>query len=337
MQENTKKSNRLLNLYSRDKIFYQLLIIVIAVFLIISVMRPDRFLSSANFLSLMAQFPQYGLMTFGVMLAMLLGGIDMSVVGIANLSAIAAAKVMTAMITEETSDTQVAGYILLGIVAALIVGAIAGWVNGAIISFFKVPAMLATIGTAQVFQGISVVITKGKSISGLPKAYSRIGNTDILKILPVPLLVFIICTLLLIFVLNRTTFGKQLYMIGTNDKSALYSGLKVKTYIQKSFILGGALAAVAGLIMMSRTNSAKADYGDSYTLQCVMIAILGGVDPAGGSGKTGSVVLAILIVQLISSAINMFPGVNNYMKTLIWGCALIGVMLWRKFSSKKTR
>jgi len=337
MQVNTKKSNKLLQSYIRDKNFYQLLAIVVVVFIVISVLKPDRFLSSTNFLSLMAQFPQYGLMTFGVMLAMLLGGIDMSVVAIANLSAIAAAKIMTALITDELSDGQVIGYILLGIVAAIIVGILAGWINGLVISFFNVPAMLATIGTAQVFQGISMVVTKGKSISGLPKAYSRIGNTNIANLIPVPLLVFIVCTIILAFLLNRTTFGKQLYMIGTNSKAGLYSGLKVKIYIQKSFILGGILAAVAGLIMMSRTNSAKADYGESYTLQCVMIAILGGVNPDGGSGKTGAVVLAIIIVQLISSAINMFPGVNNYMKTLIWGCALIFVMLWRKFTSKKTR
>ena len=85
--------------------------------------------------------------------------------------------------------------------------------------------------------------------------------------------------------------------------------------------------------MMSRTNSAKADYGEAYTLQCVMIAILGGVDAQGGAGKVRSVVVAIFIVQIISSAINMFPVLNTYTKTLIWGLTLIAVMVWRMFSN----
>ena len=89
--------------------------------------------------------------------------------------------------------------------------------------------------------------------------------------------------------------------------------------------------------MMSRTNSAKADYGDAYTLQCVMIAILGGVDAEGGAGKVRGVAVAVLIVQFIASAINMFPALNTYTKTLIWGLTLIVVMIWRMFSGASHR
>ncbi len=328
MQKNNTNSKSLRIIYQGDKTFYQLLVIALIVFAAAAFMKPDKFLTPENILSMLAQFPQFGIMTFSVMLAMILGGIDLSVVAIANLSSIAAAFIMTGNGQGEQSGTM----ILAGILAAVAAGAAAGWLNGIVVSNFHVPAMLATIGTAQVFQGISVVVTKGKAISGLPLTYSQIGGYHIGGVLPVPFLIFIVCAVILGFALKKTTFGANAYMLGTNSKAARYSGIKVKAYTQKLFIAGGVLAAVGGLVMMSRTNSAKADYGDAYTLQCVMIAILGGVDAEGGSGSVRSVVVAIFIVQIISSAINMFPSLNTYTKTLIWGLTLIAVMIWRMFS-----
>lgn len=329
MQKSKRNLNNWLLLYQKDKIFFQLLIIAVLVFGAVAFMKPDKFLTSENILSMLTQFPQFGIMTFGVMLAMLLGGIDLSIVAIANLSSIVAAFIMTGG-TGAQEGREMA--ILAGIIAAVIVGAAAGLINGVVISNFHVPAMLATIGTAQVFQGVSIALTKGKAISGLPEAYSSIGGLNVAGILPVPFLVFIICVVILGFILARTTFGANIYMLGTNVKAAGYSGIKVRSYTLKLFVIGGILAALGGMVMMSRTNSAKADYGEAYTLQCVMIAILGGVDAQGGAGKVRSVVVAIFIVQIISSAINMFPVLNTYTKTLIWGLTLIAVMVWRMFS-----
>ena len=329
MQKSKRNLNNWLLLYQKDKIFFQLLIIAVLVFGAVAFMKPDKFLTSENILSMLTQFPQFGIMTFGVMLAMLLRGIDLSIVAIANLSSIVAAFIMTGG-TGAQEGREMA--ILAGIIAAVIVGAAAGLINGVVISNFHVPAMLATIGTAQVFQGVSIALTKGKAISGLPEAYSSIGGLNVAGILPVPFLVFIICAVILGFILARTTFGANIYMLGTNVKAAGYSGIKVRSYTLKLFVIGGILAALGGMVMMSRTNSAKADYGEAYTLQCVMIAILGGVDAQGGAGKVRSVVVAIFIVQIISSAINMFPVLNTYTKTLIWGLTLIAVMVWRMFS-----
>ena len=329
MQKSNRYLNKLSNAYQKDKIFFQLLIIAVLVFGAVALMKPDKFLTSENILSMFTQFPQFGIMTFGVMLAMLLGGIDLSIVAIANLSSIVAAFIMTS-----GSDVQEGRgmAILAGIIAAVIVGAAAGLANGVVISRFHVPAMLATIGTAQVFQGISIVLTEGKAISGLPEAYSAVSGINVAGVLPVPFLVFVICAAVLGFILSRTTFGANIYMLGTNEKAARYSGIKVGAYTRKLFVMGGVLAALGGMVMMSRTNSAKADYGEAYTLQCVMIAILGGVDAEGGAGKVRSVAVAIFIVQIISSAINMFPALNTYTKTLIWGLTLIAVMIWRMFS-----
>ena len=183
MQKSKRNLNNWLLLYQKDKIFFQLLIIAVLVFGAVAFMKPDKFLTSENILSMLTQFPQFGIMTFGVMLAMLLGGIDLSIVAIANLSSIVAAFIMTGG-TGAQEGREMA--ILAGIIAAVIVGAAAGLINGVVISNFHVPAMLATIGTAQVFQGVSIALTKGKAISGLPEAYSSIGGLNVAGILPVP-------------------------------------------------------------------------------------------------------------------------------------------------------
>ena len=227
MQKSKRNLNNWLLLYQKDKIFFQLLIIAVLVFGAVAFMKPDKFLTSENILSMLTQFPQFGIMTFGVMLAMLLGGIDLSIVAIANLSSIVAAFIMTGG-TGAQEGREMA--ILAGIIAAVIVGAAAGLINGVVISNFHVPAMLATIGTAQVFQGVSIALTKGKAISGLPEAYSSIGGLNVAGILPVPFLVFIICAVILGFILARTTFGANIYMLGTNVKAAGYSGIKVRSY-----------------------------------------------------------------------------------------------------------
>ena len=148
MQKSKRNLNNWLLLYQKDKIFFQLLIIAVLVFGAVAFMKPDKFLTSENILSMLTQFPQFGIMTFGVMLAMLLGGIDLSIVAIANLSSIVAAFIMTGG-TGAQEGREMA--ILAGIIAAVIVGAAAGLINGVVISNFHVPAMLATIGTAQVF------------------------------------------------------------------------------------------------------------------------------------------------------------------------------------------
>ena len=319
-------------LYKNNLDFFQLVAILGIIFVIIMTTKSDKFLTANNFLSMMAQFPQYGLMAMGVMLAMIIGGIDLSVVATANLGSVVAAYIMIGNVTEDMSNGEVLGVIALALLAAVGVGILCGWFNGFIVSQFRIPAMLATIGTMEMFEGISVVLTQGKAISGLPPYYSELGGKIIGGFLPVPLLIFIIAVAVLAFMLNRTAFGQQIYMMGANKEAAIYSGLPVKALTKMTFIIGGILAAVAGIIMISRTNSAKADYGDTYTMQCIMIVILGGVNPDGGLGKVSGVVVSILIVQFISSAINMFPEINNFMKTLLWGCVLIAVVAYRVLS-----
>ncbi len=329
-----RKPSYIKRLYSSNTDLSQMVILAIVVYISMGLLIGGEYFSASNLKTILSQLPQYGIMTMSVVIAMLLGGFDLSAVSLANLSTVVAANLMVSMVADDMPPGKEATAILISIAAALVIGVLGGALNGVIIAQFKVPAMLATLGTGIIFKGIAVIITKGRAVSGLPSTYSRIASYNLFGFIPVIFLIFVLCVALLCWVFSRTAFGKQVRMIGANKVAAFYSGVKVKWVTIKAFMLGGIMSVIGGLVMLSRNNSAKADYGDSYTLICVMIAILGGINPDGSKGSYSAVAVAIIVVQMISSAINMYPDMNNYFTKLIWGSVLIGVMLLRKLRKK---
>ncbi|MBC7736884.1 MAG: ABC transporter permease, partial [Candidatus Saccharibacteria bacterium] len=254
---------------------------------------------------------------------MLTGGIDLSVVGIANLSAVIAAT----LLTQVTGGT---GLVLIAYTAALGVGVVAGLFNGVLVANMGLPPILATLGSGLIFTGIAIALTSGSAIMGFPAATAWIGNSTLLGI-PTPLILFAVLALMISLLLTRTGFGVKLRMYGANPLAARFAAINIDAMLLKVYVLSGALASIAGLVVMSRANSAKADYGSSYLLLAVLIAVLGGVNPYGGYGRVIGVVLAVLTMQFLSSGLNMI-GVSNFARELIWGGLLIFVMIvntWR--------
>lgn len=303
----------------------RLLAMMIITFIIMSILKPELFLTIDNFSSMAFQFPEFGVIAIAMMTAMLTGGIDLSIVGIANLSGILSALVMTKMLPENAASGQIFLVIILAIAIALITGLLCGLFNGMAIAQIGIPPILATLGSMQLFTGIAIVITKGSAVFGFPESFASIGNGS-LWIVPIPLILFIICAVVFTLILDKTSFGFKLYMMGTNPKATKYSGINNIKMLIKTYMLTGLLAAIAGLIIIARTNSAKADYGTSYTLQAVLIAVMGGVNPDGGFGKVKGIVLAVLILQFLSSGFNMMH-FSNYFKDFVWGAVLIIIMV----------
>ena len=312
---------------SRDRTILRLFLFFVAVLVLMSALKPDIFLTPANFNSMMRQFPEYGIMAIGISLTMITGGIDLAVVGTANLSAIVAAKFLLAEVPRGAPPEVAAPMIVIAVVLALLTGLACGAFSGYLISRVGIPAILATLGTQQLFTGIAIVITDGRPQSRLPLLYSQVGNTEFFDFVPLPFVIFCLIALLVGFMLSRTRFGTQIYMLGTNPKASKFAGLNNKAILLKVYMLSGFLSSISGLIMMARANSAKADYGVSYTLQCVLIAVLGGVNPNGGFGKIVGVTLAVFILQMLSSGLNMFENVSNFYRDLIWGGVLIAVLV----------
>lgn len=311
----------------RDKNFARLLVFLAVVFILCSIMKPALFLKGSNFISMAKQFPEFGILAIGISLSMLTGGIDLSAVYVANLSAICAAKFIMAMAPKGTPAPQTLGVIFVGILIALIVGCICGMFNGFLISKFGIPAILATLGTQQLFCGIAIVITQGRSLSGLPVLYSKYGTKTLFGFLPVPLIVFLLCALVTGLLLSKTAFGGKLYLLGTNPTASRFAGLNNSKLLIQSYACTGMLSAVAGMLMMASSNSTRADYGSSYTMQCILIAVMGGISPSGGVGNIKGVAVAVVILQMLSSTLNMFENVSNFYRDIIWGVALIAVLV----------
>ncbi len=303
----------------------RLAVIAVAVFVAMSLLAPDKFLSLQNLTSMAFQFPEFAILALAMTLTMLTGGIDLSVVGIGNLSAIIAATLLTTYAGAGATGGDAIWWLSIALIAALCVGALAGLFNGLAIAVFGLPPILATLGSGLIFTGFAVAMTGGSAVMGFPAIVAWIGNGTLLGI-PVPLVLFACLAAGLGFVLTRTAFGLKVQMFGANPLAARFAALDVTGVLIRVYIASGMLAAVAGLVVMSRANSAKADYGSSYLLLAVLIAVLGGVNPYGGYGRVIGVVLAVLTMQFLSSGLNML-GVSNFARELIWGVLLIFVMI----------
>ncbi len=303
----------------------RLAVIAVLVFGVMAALSPDRFLSAQNMTSMAFQFPEFAILALAMTLTMLTGGIDLSVVGIGNLSAIIAATLLTTYASAGLTGTDALMWYGLAFGAALLVGASAGLLNGVLIAVLGLPAILATLGTGLIFTGLAVVLTNGSAVMGFPAVVAFLGNGLIFGI-PVPLILFAVLAAGLSFVLTRTGFGLKVQMFGANPLAARFAAIDITSMLLRVYISSGVLAAIAGMLVMSRANSAKADYGSSYLLLAVLIAVLGGVNPYGGYGRVIGVVLAVLSMQFLSSGLNML-GVSNFSRELIWGALLILVMI----------
>ncbi|HUX41921.1 MAG TPA: ABC transporter permease [Rectinemataceae bacterium] len=319
----------------RDQNLVRLLVMLLFVFALMTVLRPNQFATIADFNSMMRQFPEYGIMAIGISLTMITGGIDLGVVGTANLSAIVAAKFLIAAVPQGSPPAVVLPYLAVAVIFALVTGLACGAFAGILISRFNIPAILATLGTQQLFTGIAIGITNGRPQSRLPLLYSKIGNTEFFDFFPLSFVIFVVIAVSVGLLLSRARFGTSMYMLGTNPKASRYAGLNNASILLRTYMLSGLLSSVAGLIMMARANSAKADYGAPYTLQCVLIAVLGGIDPNGGFGKIAGVTLAILILQFLSSGLNMFNNISNFYRDVIWGGVLILVLVFNQLLSRR--
>lgn len=316
-----------------DKHISRLIFLILAWMIFIAITKFSKFYSVLNFQTMAAQFPEFGLMALGVMLCMITGGIDLSIVGVANMTAILMGFLLLSLSGEAGGLPPYA--IPLVFLLAVVIGALAGIFNGVLVSKMKIPAILATMGSGELFRGISMALTNGNAVSKFSRIYAQLINNRIGGIVPVQLLIFVVMAVIIWFIMSKTVFGTKIYMLGTNLKAARFSGLKTDILLIKTYMISGICAALGGMIMLANYNSARADYGEVYTLQCILIVVLGGVNPLGGKGRISGVILAIILLRMLETGINRFPHISSYYISLIWGAVLILVMALNFFGENK--
>lgn len=312
---NTKLSNNL-----------TLLIILIVVAGIFSIFLPSKFLTLINFASMGRQFPEYGMLALANLLAMITGGIDLSVTSITSISGVMAASVLSRYHAIGAPEGVV---ILLGILTALAVSALCGALNGALIAYIRVPAIIATLGTQGLFLGVSIIITKGHAIEGFPPSFLFIGNGAVGGV-PMQFIIYIVIALLVGLLLVRTRLGFSMLMYGSSPRVSRFSGVNNESVLMRTYICTGLLAGVASIIIISGVNSVRPGYGADYLLLSVLIAVLGGTDPVGGFGTALGLTLAIFIMQILQSGLNILQ-FSPFFKKFMWGLLLLLVMVFHYY------
>lgn len=284
------------------------------VLILMAILKGDTYFTIPNLRSMFFQFPEYGILTFGMMMCMIAGGIDLSLVGIMNL-----AGVVCALIIKNMGGST--GSIVIGIIAALVVGAACGAFNGFIIGSLNIPAMLVTLCGLELYSGLALAITGGPAINSLPDAFKNIANGSIGAI-PIVIFIFIAVVLIVTFIMKCTVFGHEIYYLGTNAQASKYSGINNLKVTIMTYMCSGILGGIAGVVITSHLNSAKSSNGSSYTTLSLLIAVLGGINPDGGEGKVGGVLLSIVLLQLVANAFTIMRAPDTT-RTLVNGCLLV--------------
>lgn len=318
------------NQFKVDVDVAKMMVITLLIF-VIMVSVNGKFLNPMNLTSMCYQMPELGLYSLAMMMAMLSDGIDLSVVSIGNLSAICAAAIMKQAVEKKMTGVYLLGVIVLGIIVALAVGAFFGTFNGIVIAKLNLAPMLATMATQIFIKGVSIAITQGRSVSGVPKQFVYFGSKTLLGIpytMWLLILVFIVTGLLL----YRTRFGFEVKMVGANPRASHYTGINVEKVYIKTYLYSGIVSSICGLVILMRTNTAKADYAFTYVMQAILCSVLGATNPNGGTAKISCMILALLSLQFLSSGFNMMH-FDSYFKEFTWGLLLILVLSINFFSA----
>lgn len=300
---------------------------LVAVILVFGLASP-QFLSAATFGSVAFQLPELGLLTLAMLLPILTGGLNLAVTFTANIAGLTLAWVLQA---NGGADAG-AGAFALGCILAVMVGAASGVVMGLVIAFTRAHPILVSLSMMIFLRGLGEFLTRGGDVSGFPTFIGPLGHGSIAGI-PVPLIVFIVCVLAWHVLLTRTKLGFNTYMIGSNLEATRYSGINTRKVIVLVYTLSGVMCAIAGIIMLARFNSVRIGHGESYLLITVLACFLGGVNPFGGFGRVIPVFVALVVLQLLSSGLNLI-GANQHLATAVWGLLLVGVMVLRFAATK---
>jgi simple sugar transport system permease protein len=284
-----------------------------------------NFLSIGTLQSFMYQLPLLGLLSLAMVVPLITGGLNLAIIATTNQCALLMVWIMRTMITVETAPGTMFAVILLAMLAGLVLCLLIGLVTGALVAHTGVHPILVTLGTKSLIDGISIYLTRGMALSGVPESLARAGATTVMGV-PVIFILLVFMAVLVGIVLKHTAFGISCAMIGSNIEATRYSAIDTRRVLVRVYVMSSLICFVAALVMIATFNSASADYAQSYLLVTILAAVLGGVDPFGGFGTVTGLMLALAILQVISSGFNQF-GLSNYLTVAIWGAILIFVVL----------
>lgn len=305
------------------------LLAMLAALVVAFALASDRFLTAANLGSMGFQMPLLGLLTLAMLAPIVSGGLNLAIVYTANISGLTLAWTLMQFGGAEAGIPA----FILGCALALVVGAAAGATMGLVIAYIGAHPILVSLAMMIFLRGLGEFLTRGGDISGFPGYMNVLGHGSLMGI-PVPLILFAVIALAWHILLRRTPHGFSVYMTGSNMRAAEYAGLNAKRTLVLIYTLSGILCAVAGILMAARFNSVRVGHGEAMLLITVLACFLGGIDPFGGHGRVAPVILSLVILQVLSSGLNLI-GANQHLATAVWGLFLIAVMVLRSDRLKR--
>ncbi len=295
--------------------------LLVAGIILFSFLMPGRFFTAGTFESMAFQMPEMGLLTLAMFLPFISAGFNLSIIVTANLASLFMAWLWTTQIPMDAPAATQLGWILLGFAGACLIAAIIGTGIGAMVAYVGVHPTLTTLAVMTLIKGIGISLTRGAPISGMPPMIQFLGNGSVYGV-PMPMIVFAVAALGTALVLEKTSFGKYVYMSGSNINATYFSGVGTHRVLMGIYVFSSLMCVVAGVVMNARFNSARMGYGDSYLLLTVLAIIMGGADPNGGFGRVGGLVVSLFVLQVISTGLNLY-GVSQHINLAMWGAVLI--------------
>jgi ribose/xylose/arabinose/galactoside ABC-type transport system permease subunit len=278
----------------------------------------DRFLTVSNAFNVIRQVSINAIISVGMTLVILTGGIDLSVGSI------------VAFCGSITAGLLASGQpLLLAVPAGLIAGAGWGFVNGLLITKADIPPFIATLGTMTAARGFTLVYTGGMPISGMNEAFQFIGGGYIGTI-PVPIVIMVAVFILAYIMLRRTRFGRYIYAIGGNEEASRLSGIHTKKILASVYTLGGLLAGLSGIILASRLDSAQPTAGMGFELDAIAAVVLGGTSLSGGVGTVGGTLIGALVIGVLDNGLNLLDVSSFYQQVAKGAVILLAVFLDKK-------
>jgi len=297
---------------------YFILLLMIIVFSVLS----SSFFVSENIINVLRQVAIMGICSAGMTFVILTGGIDLSVGAVIGVAAIVTAKLMVAGI-----------HPVVACLITLVIGMAIGMVNAVFIVDIRLPALIVTLGTMTALRGVCYILTGGIPVYGFTESFKIIGQGYLWKI-PIPVIIMTVVFIIGIFILNYTKYGRRVYGRGNSEEVTRLSGVNVRRIGYSVYLISAFLSSIAGIVMLSRVNSAQPNAGDNYEMDVITSVVIGGVSINGGAGKLESVIIGVLIIGVLRNGMVML-NISEYYQWVVKGVVLLLAVSYDKLMSRK--